>query len=87
MWTGQPMACRGGFCVPVDAPAEVTRACLGDWGSLWEEEKQPEAEEESLGSRRGRRLLVMVSENANQPLLAQKYDRSCFFATRISAVA
>ncbi len=64
MWTGQPMVCRGGFCVPADAPAELTSACSGDWDSTWEEEvqeEQPEAEEESLGSRRGRRLLVSVS--------------------------
>ncbi len=63
MWTGQPMVCRTGYCMPADAPIELSHACSGDWDSL--EMEEPEEEEqldmdEGLGLRRGRRLLVLV---------------------------
>lgn len=69
LWPGQPMACRGGFCVPWDAPADLTWACTGDLGALrvdkaGVEEKQQE--EEEFGSRRGRRLLVSVSQTTSR---------------------
>lgn len=69
MWTGQPMACRAGYCIPADAPTEMTQACSGDWDSL--EMEEPEEEEqlevdEGLGSRRGRRLLVTVRSSSVQ---------------------
>ena len=63
MWTGQAMACRAGYCIPADAPTELTQACSGDWDSLKAEEPEDEEQpdmDEGMGSRRGRRLLVMV---------------------------
>ncbi|BDA44429.1 hypothetical protein COCOBI_05-6130 [Coccomyxa sp. Obi] len=90
MWTGQPMACRAGYCIPAVAPIEMTHACSGDWDSLEmeeAEEEQPDMDE-GLGTRRGRRLLVtgsgrqLAHVGREQVRLLNRWTRA--FATRIA---